>query len=136
MSGGLLQHRPPASSDGHAHPCAAVHRRPVGHGAAPGAVPEPVGGDQRAGSDWVSRRVTTNGVVCVSWQQVSLGRYYAGSRCDVHVDGNLLRFYVGDDLVKTAAHHSRWLWWAWRSGQPPVAVWTILTTIITAATIK
>jgi hypothetical protein len=52
-----------------------------------GAVTEPVGGDQRAGSDWVSRQVTTNGVVCVSWQQVSLGRYYAGSRCDVHVDG-------------------------------------------------
>ena len=28
---------------------------------------------ERTGSDWVSRRVTTNGVVCVSWQQVSLG---------------------------------------------------------------
>jgi hypothetical protein len=62
--------------------------------------------DERTGSDWVSRRVTTNGVVCVSWQQVSLGRCYAGSRCDVHVDGELLRFYVGDDLVKTAARNS------------------------------
>lgn len=61
---------------------------------------------QRAGSDWVSRRVTTNGVVCVSWQQVSLGRHYAGSRCDVHVDGELLRFYIGDVLVKTAARKS------------------------------
>ncbi len=61
---------------------------------------------ERAGADWVSRRVTTNGVVCVSWQQVSLGRHYAGSRCDVHVDGELLRFYIGDVLVKTAARSS------------------------------
>jgi transposase InsO family protein len=64
------------------------------------------GGD-RTGDDWVSRRVTTNGVVCVSWQQVSVGRHYAGARCDVHVDGDLLRFFVGDDLVKTAARTSR-----------------------------
>lgn len=61
---------------------------------------------ERSGADWVSRRVTTNGVVCVSWQQVSLGRHYAGSRCDVHVDGELLRFYIGDVLVKTAARSS------------------------------
>jgi hypothetical protein len=61
---------------------------------------------ERTGSDWVSRRVTTNGVVCVSWQQVSLGRHYAGSRCDVHVDRQLLRFYIGDVLVKTAARTS------------------------------
>jgi transposase InsO family protein len=61
---------------------------------------------QRQGSDWVSRRVTTNGVVCVSWQQVSIGRHWAGQRCDVHVDGNLLRFWVGEQLVKTAARNS------------------------------
>jgi transposase InsO family protein len=72
----------------------------------PVAPPAPLGHEQRTGSDWVSRRVTTNGVVCVSWQQVSLGRHYAGSRCDVHVDGELLRFFVGDDLVKTAARAS------------------------------
>ncbi|MFL0240564.1 IS481 family transposase [Mycobacterium sp. SMC-18] len=61
---------------------------------------------QRQGSDWVSRRVTTNGVVCVSWQQVSIGRHWAGQRCDVHVDGDLLRFWVGEQLVKTAARNS------------------------------
>jgi transposase InsO family protein len=60
----------------------------------------------RSGSDWVSRRVTTNGVVCVSWQQVSVGRHHAGARCDVHVDGDLLRFWIGDNLVKTAARTS------------------------------
>lgn len=61
---------------------------------------------ERGGQDWVSRTVTTNGVVCVSWQQVSVGRHYAGARCDVHVDGQLLRLWVGDELVKTAARTS------------------------------
>ncbi|MUM16201.1 IS481 family transposase [Mycobacterium sp. CBMA271] len=65
----------------------------------------PVTGE-RSGSDWISRRVTTNGVVCVSWQQVSVGRHRAGARCDVHVDGDLLRFWIGQDLVKTAARTS------------------------------
>ncbi|WP_231115466.1 transposase, partial [Mycobacterium avium] len=43
----------------------------------------------RDGQDWVSRRVTTNGVVSVAWQQVCVGAHYAGARCDVHVDGEL-----------------------------------------------
>jgi transposase InsO family protein len=60
----------------------------------------------RGGDDWVSRRVCANGIVCVSWQQVCIGRHYAGARCDVHVDGELLRFWVGDNLVKTAARSS------------------------------
>lgn len=64
-------------------------------------------GVDRSGDDWVSRRVTSNGVVCVAWQQVSVGRHHAGARCDVHVDGELLRFWIGDDLVKTAARTSR-----------------------------
>ncbi|HEY1842312.1 MAG TPA: IS481 family transposase [Mycobacterium sp.] len=61
----------------------------------------------RTGDDWVSRRVTTNGIVSVAWQQVCLGAHHAGARCDVHVDGDLLRFFIGDDLVKTAARTSR-----------------------------
>ncbi|WP_409428439.1 IS481 family transposase [Mycobacterium sp. SMC-11] len=65
-----------------------------------------VSSNDRTGDDWVSRTVTTNGVVCVSWQQVSVGRHYAGARCDVHVDGQLLRFWIGDQLVKTAARTS------------------------------
>lgn len=74
-------------------------------GTPPQSAPATVGA-QRAADDWISRTVTTNGVVCVSWQQVSIGRHYAGSRCDVHVDGDLLRFFVGDVLVKTAARTS------------------------------
>lgn len=59
------------------------------------------------GEHWVSRRVCSNGIVCVAWQQVCIGRHYGGQRCDVHVDGQLLRFWVGDHLVKTAARTSR-----------------------------
>jgi transposase InsO family protein len=72
----------------------------------PGATGTPARHD-RTGDDWVSRRVTTNGVVSVAWQQVCVGAHHAGSRCDVHVDGELLRFFIGDDLVKTAARTSR-----------------------------
>ena len=72
----------------------------------PTTVPAPRGGD-RGGQDWVSRRVTTNGVVSVAWQQVCIGAHHAGSRCDIHVDGDLLRFFIGDDLVKTAARTTR-----------------------------
>jgi Integrase core domain len=71
----------------------------------PPVAPAPAGGD-RTGDDRVSRRVCSNGIVCVSWQQVSVGRHHAGARCDVHVDGNLLRFWIGDQLVKTAARTS------------------------------
>jgi transposase InsO family protein len=69
--------------------------------------PSAPAGVDRDGQDWVSRRVTTNGVVSVAWQQVCVGAHYAGARCDVHVDGELLRFFIGDQLVKTAARTSR-----------------------------
>lgn len=70
----------------------------------PPARVQPAG--DRTGDDWVSRRVGANGIVCVSWQQVCVGRHHAGARCDVHVDGELLRFWIGDELVKTAARTS------------------------------
>lgn len=78
------------------------------HAAAPAQPPSnsTPGRRDRGGDDWVSRRVCANGIVCVSWQQVSIGRHYGGQRCDVHVDGDLLRFWVGDQLVKTAARTS------------------------------
>lgn len=75
--------------------------------AAPAAVSQPPGGAERTGDGWVSRRVCANGIVCVSWQQVSIGRHYAGARCDVHVDGDLLRFWIGENLVRTAARTNR-----------------------------
>lgn len=61
----------------------------------------------RTGDDWVSRRVASNGVVCVAWQQVSVGKHHAGARCDVHVTDQLLQFWIGNDLAKTVARTSR-----------------------------
>ena len=60
----------------------------------------------RAGEQWVSRRVARNGVVCVAYQQVSVGKHYAGSGCDVLVANQLLQFWIGPDLVKTVARTS------------------------------
>jgi transposase InsO family protein len=61
---------------------------------------------ERSGEDWVARKVGPNGVVCVSWQQVSVGKHYAGQRCDVHVGRDLLQFWVGADLLKTITRTS------------------------------
>jgi transposase InsO family protein len=33
---------------------------------------------ERPGEQWVRRRVAANGIVCVGWQQVSVGKHYAG----------------------------------------------------------
>ena len=60
----------------------------------------------RTGDEWVSRRVCANGIVSVACQQISVGVHRAGTRCDVHIDGNVLRFWVGNELVKTAARTS------------------------------
>ncbi|MGZ4663619.1 MAG: IS481 family transposase [Frankiaceae bacterium] len=69
--------------------------------------PRPVAVVERSGEDWVSRRVGANGVVCVSWQQVSVGKHHAGARCDVLVTDQLLQFWVGGELCKTVARTSR-----------------------------
>jgi transposase InsO family protein len=60
----------------------------------------------RSGEDWVARKVGPNGVVCVSWQQVSVGKHHAGERCDVHVGKDLLQFWAGSDLLKTVTRTS------------------------------
>ena len=56
---------------------------------------------------WVSRRVGRNGMVCVGWQQVSIGKHHAGQRCDVLVTEQLLQFWVGDELLKTVPAPAR-----------------------------
>lgn len=57
----------------------------------------------RTGDDWVSHRVCSNGIVSVAWQQVSVGKHRAGEPCDVQVTADLLQFWIGSELVKTAA---------------------------------
>ena len=68
-------------------------------------VPAPRAAD-RDGDQWVSRKVAANGVVCVGYQQVSVGKHLAGSACDVLVTPSLLQFWVGDQLMKTVARTS------------------------------
>jgi hypothetical protein len=56
---------------------------------------------------WVARRASAVGVVCVNWQQVCLGVAAAGHDIDVWVTGDVLQFYDGDHLLRTAARTSQ-----------------------------
>ena len=58
---------------------------------------------ERNGDQWVCRKVASNGVVSVGYQQVSVGKHYGGSPCDVLVTDGLLQFWVGSELLKTVA---------------------------------
>ncbi|HEV2413504.1 MAG TPA: IS481 family transposase [Candidatus Dormibacteraeota bacterium] len=58
---------------------------------------------ERNGEQWVSRRVALNGIVCVDSQHVSVGKHYGGGTCDVLVTDGLFQFWVGNQLLKTAA---------------------------------
>jgi Integrase core domain len=58
---------------------------------------------ERNGEQWVCRKVASNGVVSVGYQQVSVGKHYGGSPCDVLVTDGLLQFWVGNELLKTVA---------------------------------
>jgi transposase InsO family protein len=58
---------------------------------------------ERPGDQWVSRRVARNGVVCVDYQQVSVGKHHSGSSCDILVADTLLQFWIGNELAKTVA---------------------------------
>jgi len=65
---------------------------------------EPAGRPPAApGQEWVARKVGANGVVCVGWQQVSVGKNWSGSKADVLVSDQLLQFWVEGHLLKTVA---------------------------------
>jgi hypothetical protein len=69
--------------------------------------PVPPASSGRDGDGWVSRKVGPNGIVCVNWQQVSVGKHRAGQRCDVLVADQLLQFWIGAELMKTVTRTSR-----------------------------
>jgi hypothetical protein len=58
---------------------------------------------ERVGEEWVARKVAANGLVCVDWQQVSVGKHFGGSACPVLVSDGTLQFWVGGELLKTVA---------------------------------
>jgi transposase InsO family protein len=57
----------------------------------------------RGGEDWVTRRVASNGVICVAWQQISVGKHRGGEIVDVHVTDRLLEIWSGNDLIRSIA---------------------------------
>ena len=61
---------------------------------------------RRGGDDWVSRRVASNGIICVAWQQLSAGKHRAGEVVDVRVTPRLLEVWSGNDLIKTVIRAS------------------------------
>jgi transposase InsO family protein len=56
---------------------------------------------ERDGDDWISRKITTNGVISVAWQEISCGKHRAGRRVDIHLQGPTLQIWDGEDLLKT-----------------------------------
>jgi transposase InsO family protein len=56
---------------------------------------------ERSGDGWISRRITTNGVITVAWQQISCGKHRAGRRVDVLAQERTLQIWDGDELLKT-----------------------------------
>ena len=62
---------------------------------------------ERSGEHWVTRKVSTVGVVCVGYQQVCIGQSYVGIACDVLVTDGTLQLWVGDELVKTVARETK-----------------------------
>lgn len=92
----------PHQSLGDATPASRFHTEGPGALGRLGRVPAPRV-PQRDGDQWVARKVTGNGVVCVDYQQVSVGKNFSGSACDVLVSDSVLQFWVGTQLVKTVA---------------------------------
>ena len=62
---------------------------------------------RRDGDDWVARRVATNGVICVAWQQFSVGKHRSGEIVDVQVTDQLLEVWSGNDLITTIVRTSK-----------------------------
>jgi hypothetical protein len=60
---------------------------------------------ESAGATDRTGEVGRNGIVCVDWQQVSVGKHRAGARCDVLVTDQLLQFWIGSELMKTVARN-------------------------------
>ena len=75
----------------------------------PSAPPDPLPptldalAEERTGDNWISRKVTTNGVISVAYQQISVGKHRNGARVDIHVTDTLLEIWHGAELVKTVA---------------------------------
>jgi transposase InsO family protein len=57
--------------------------------------------EDRSGPDWVARRVASNGIISVAWQQINVGRHRSGAGVDVHLGPELIQVFHGAELIKT-----------------------------------
>ena len=60
----------------------------------------------RVGSEWITRKIAANGIICVAWQQISCGKHRAGHRVDIRVDDGKLEIWDADELIKTVLRTS------------------------------
>jgi transposase InsO family protein len=63
--------------------------------------------ETRDPNEWITRKVTVNGVITVAWQQISVGRHREGRRVDVHVMAEILEVWDGNELIKTVARTTK-----------------------------
>ena len=73
----------------------------------------------RGGEDWVTRRVASNGVISVAWQQVSVGKHRGGEVVDIHVTDRLLQIWSGNDLIRSIARDNTTPVRKRRASRPP-----------------
>jgi transposase InsO family protein len=96
----------PHQSLGYLTPRVRFEHRPEGAtGPAPALSASAAGAADRSGPGWVTRKVAANGVVCVDWQQISLGVHRGGQRCDAFVTDELIQLWIGQELLKTVSRH-------------------------------
>jgi transposase InsO family protein len=63
--------------------------------------------DARSPDDWITRKVSVNGVITVAWQAISVGKHRDGRRVDVHVLPEILEVWDGNELIKTVKRTSK-----------------------------
>jgi len=63
--------------------------------------------DAREGDEWITRHVTTNGVITVAYQQISVGQHREGRTVDVRARSTTLEVWDGNELLKTVARTTK-----------------------------
>jgi hypothetical protein len=61
---------------------------------------------ERSGDDWISRKVSTNGIISVAWQEISCGKHRASHRVDIHLQGPVMQIWDDEELIKTVLRTS------------------------------
>jgi len=55
----------------------------------------------RTGDQWITRKVASNGIISVAYQQISVGKHRRGDIVDVYLNGPLIQIWSGPELLKT-----------------------------------